>query len=132
LSVELGGCKNIRLALDITTAAINNDPMTIFYSINTNQELFDFIDKGKDQTVHAFQATLGRKHTAPQHLIGKLRNKLGSCRLVLYYLIKADGFNGFVTDPVNPEVDDLTSVWQLLILPHLNTEQVSSPPASQL
>jgi hypothetical protein len=44
--------------------------MTIFHSINPKQELFDFIYKGKDQTGQAFQATLGWKHPAPQHLTG--------------------------------------------------------------
>jgi hypothetical protein len=129
--VQLGGCKRIRLVLDITQAAINDDPMTLVHSINPSQELIDFIYKDGDGTFHAFQSTVGKTHKAQENLIQNLRNRIGNSRLVLYYLIPGNRFYGFVTKPVKPLVDDLTSVWHILI-PNPIQEQVSSPPASQL
>ena len=99
--------------------------MTLFHSINPKQELYDFIYKDDVGAFHAFQATRAKRHTAPLHMIQTLRNDIGNSRLALYYLIPADGFDGFVTEPVKPVTDELTSVWHILI-PKPNKEKIGS------
>jgi hypothetical protein len=120
----LGGCKAIQLGSDIAKAVIDGegDSMTLFHSVNPRQPLFDFIYKDTAGKVHAFQATLSKTHKAQADLIRELRNTLGESRLALYYyVIPAENFNAFVTEPTNPEIDKLTEVWHMLI-PHPKKE----------
>jgi hypothetical protein len=88
--VVLGGCKKVRLGCNILKKVIEGDSMTLFHSTNPSHDLVDFIYKDNDGTVHAFKATLGKKHTVQLHLIQKLRESLGNCRLAMYFLIPED------------------------------------------
>jgi hypothetical protein len=130
-AVQLVGCTKIQLALDIFRAATDDDPMTLFHSINPNHKLFDFIYKDNSGTFHAFQATLDEQHDAKQDSIRALREMPGNPPFVLSYLIPQEQFGGFVTKPTNPEIGELSSAWHILI-PNPNREQNSSKPASQL
>ena len=111
----LGGCKTVRLVSDIARAVILGNPMTIFHSINPSQPLCDFIYKDKNGTIHAFQITKGKTHKIQPKLIKKLRETLGNSCLILYYLIPSDNFMSFVTKPVKPKTDELTSIRHILI-----------------
>jgi hypothetical protein len=113
--VVLGGCTKVRLGCNIAKKVIEGDSMTLFHSTNPSQDLVDFIYKDNDGTVHAFKATLGKKHTVQLHLIQKLRKSLGNCCLAMYFLIAENRFNEFVTEPTNPKTDELSSVWHVLI-----------------
>ena len=115
IDVLLGGCKKARLERNITKAVIEGDSMTLFHSINPSQSLFDFVYKDNDGTIHAFQATLGKKHSFQMDLIQKLRETFGNSRIAFFYLIPADRFNEFVKEAANPKTDDLSSVWHVLI-----------------
>ena len=125
LDFQLGGCSNVRLGLDIANAAMYGDAMTLFHSIDPNQFLFDFIYKDLNGTLHAFQVTLGKTHRLQRTLIQRLRRIIGDSSLVLYYLVPAESFVFFVTNPVYPEPDAHTSVWHICI-PNPNTEKFSS------
>ena len=116
-NLMLGGCNAIRLGLDIAKAVVDSkgDSLTLFHSINPRQPLFDFIYKDTTGKVHAFQATLSKTHKAQADLIRELRSTLGKTPLALYYVIPAENFIAFVTDPTNPETDELTEVWHMLI-----------------
>ena len=99
--------------------------MVLFHSINPQQARIDFIYQDSGGTFPTFQATLGEKQTSPQSLIQRLKYDLENSRVALSYLIPADRFDTFVTIPVNPEMDDLTSVWHILI-PNPNKEKRES------
>ena len=90
--------------------------MTLFHSVNPRYPgLIDFIYKDKAENVHAFQATLKMTQDADPKKIRELRKTLGKSPLTLYYLVPAENFHGFVTDPVKPETDALTSIQHILV-----------------
>ena len=117
VSIELGGCNTIRLGVKIALEAVAGDSMTLFHSVNTRHELFDFIYKDIKGMFHAFQVTLGKTHAVDSDQIKTLRKTLGTSRLALYLVIPADHHNNFVTIPANPRLkgDKLTSIWHILI-----------------
>ena len=112
---KLGGCTAIRLGSNLGEAVLQSDPMILFHSANARHELIDFIYKDKKETVHAFQVTLQKKHKVNDEQIPNLRKTLGNKELVLYYLVPAENYYKFVTDPVDPTKDKLTSINHILI-----------------
>ena len=119
--IKLGACKEVRVGLNIYKAVVKGSSMTLFHSCNPNQPLIDFIYKDKVGHFHAFQATTGVKHTIQKKLARDLRAQLGNVTLSIYYLTPAENFNKFVTAPANPETDELTTIWHILI-PNPNEE----------
>ena len=98
----LGGCKEIRLVLDIVKAAKKN-PNVIFHSVDRSYELIDFIYQDGTGQFHAFQVTLQKDHTADPEKIKNLEQSIGDPnKLSIYYLVPDEQFMTFVTKPVNP------------------------------
>jgi hypothetical protein len=111
----LGGCTAMRMGSNIAQAVLESDPLTLIHSANARHPLIDFIYKDRKGIVHAFQVTLQKTHKAKTDKIRELRETLGNLPLVLYYLIPAENFHVFVTNPVIPKTDELTSVKHIII-----------------
>lgn len=62
--------------------------------------------------MHMFQATIGESYASTFDHIWKIYTQIGDKMLNLYYLVPADEFEDFVTDPVNPK-DKQNSTHQL-------------------
>ena len=99
----LGGCREIRLSLDIV-ASSKSWKNIVFHSIRRDQELIDFMYRDSDGCYHAFQVTIGKTHKCNKDAFNKLTRDLdGPCRL--YYLVPSDHFSGFTTSPVKPKLE---------------------------
>jgi hypothetical protein len=103
---RLGGCASIRLVGDIVESAkAENNTNVLFHSANRNNRLIDFIYRDEVGHFHAFQATLGKTHTANQNDIHDLEAQVGDPKhLSLYYLVPSDNFTTFLTTPTEPTV----------------------------
>jgi hypothetical protein len=100
--IELGGCEKIGTADDIVAAA-KKWPMVVFRPVDPAERLIDFVYRDRNGHFHAFQATIGKTHTANVGEILELERKVGNPRkLSLYYLVPEWRFPTFVTDPVDP------------------------------
>jgi hypothetical protein len=91
-------------------------PMVLFRSLDPRHPLYDFMYRSNDDTFHAFQATIGKTHTANQKKLGELRTKLGTSPLVFYYLVPEERFEDFAITPVDPS-DGLanTVIWHVSV-----------------
>ena len=124
--IPLGGCRKIYQVQNITQAAMDENPGVLFQSADPRYPLIDLIYKDEGGTFHAMQCTTGKKHHANPSHIAALEKMLVGKPLKLYYLVPAERFGSFVTDPVEPETtSNLTSIFHVLI-PNPNEEQVSS------
>jgi len=101
--VELGGCREIRQADDITQAAIDSEPLILFHPVNPGYPLIDFIYQDKEGTFHAFQVTTSAAHSAKTNDLQAVEKRLAGRRFRLYYLVPGEKFRSFVTDPAVPE-----------------------------
>ena len=54
-------------------------------------------------------------HDADPEKKREWRKTLVKSPLTLYYLVPVENFHGFVTDPVKPETDALTSIQHILV-----------------
>ena len=119
-SLTLGGCKEIRLGHNIVNAA-KEDRNVLFHSVDQSYELIDFLYQDDNGHFHAFQATLGKTHSANVAKIKELENAVGisvdpTIKLSLYYLVPGERFEKFVTDPANPrEMGATCSIWHVSI-----------------
>jgi hypothetical protein len=103
---ELGGCTQIRLALDIVAAAMQQ-PLIVYHSVNRQFNLIDFVYQDEGGVFHAFQVTLGKKHDCKPadvlNLYNQLQQGASVIRLLkLYLLVRGEQYPYFVTNPVNP------------------------------
>lgn len=105
IKVRLGGCLSIRLAVDIVGAAMNCRG-DLFHSTNKRYPLIDFIYQDSEGVLHAFQVTVGKSHIVDTTKVKSLQKKIenDNSKLRLYYLVPAENFATFVTDPVKPNV----------------------------
>jgi hypothetical protein len=100
-----GGCTEVRSAGDIVEAAKKRH-MVLFHSAKVSHPLIDFIYRTSKGHFHAFQVTLGPKHSAKVCHIRALERLVGSgSKLSLYYLVPESRFDEFVTDPVDPRAE---------------------------
>jgi hypothetical protein len=100
---EVGGCSEIRLAVDIEKAAFETRNV-VFHSTQKNNPLIDFIYQDDSNHVRAFQVATGSSHSADSKRIGKLAKQAISQgkRLTLYYLVMGGKFGSFQTAPADP------------------------------
>jgi len=70
------------------------------------------------------QCTPGKKHDANPSHIAALEKMLVGKPLKLYYLVLAERFGNFLTDPEPEMTSNLTSIFHVLI-PNPHEEQVS-------
>jgi hypothetical protein len=113
-NLMLGGCTSFQLVLDIVQAAMETK-YVLFHSVDRSYPLIDSIYQDGTGAFHAFQMTLGQKHTANTATIRKLEERVGGWKkLNLYYLVTEVNFTGFVTDPCKAR--DKGVVWKVLIL----------------
>jgi hypothetical protein len=127
--ILLGGCERIQLSSDLASAALST-PNVVHHSVSGQHPLIDFIYQGKDGVIHAFQAAMGERRNAGKEEIDKLHQAVGEHRsLRLYYLVPAERFHNFVTDPVMPvpypEMAAATSLLRLyhVMVPNPRTQQ---------
>jgi hypothetical protein len=98
---KLGGCSDIRLTTDIVQSAL--DPSNIvFHSSNRSFELVDFTYLDALGHIHAFQVTIGMKHSAKHEKMIQFCEHIKPKRCSFYYLVPDKRFQKFVTSPVNP------------------------------
>jgi hypothetical protein len=123
--VSLGGCTEIRLdshydtsgmgaqekALFLESQLVNAarncaEAKVIFHSTNKSHPLFDFLYKDESDHFHAFQATIGKSHSANVAAIVRLEKCVGNAsKLSIYYVVPDFRFAEFQTDPVDPKKD---------------------------
>ena len=115
-TVTLGGCSAVRLVLDIVQAAMET-PDVLFHSVDSNNPLIDFLYRDEKGAFHAFQATIGSKHSANPTKIKELEEQVGGGgKLSLYYLVPDNQFKRFVTNPADPRKEGAScDIWKVLI-----------------
>lgn len=102
LTVLLGGCVSKRQVVDIVEHA-KQTPNVLFHSLDPSYELIDFIYQDGKGAFHAFQATIGKTHSADTDKIRNLQTQVGvKKKLALYYLVPGENYISFMTSPVNP------------------------------
>ena len=113
--IDLGGCTEIRLVADVIGAALSC-PNVLFHSVHRSLALIDFMYRDNEGNIHAFQATVGKTHNAQPTSICQFRQQLGASvnKVALYYLVPANIFPVFVTNPVEPNTDEC-ELWHVLI-----------------
>jgi hypothetical protein len=100
--LTLGGCHDIRQTTDVVGSAVSM-PDIVFHPIDPQHKLIDFMYQDKFRVLHAFQVTLGKKHSAKQTHIKTLQDAVGETRqLRLYYLVPDKNYSVFVTVPGEP------------------------------
>ena len=111
--LSLGGCRKIRLVLDIVQAA-KETPNVLFHSLNPRYPLIDFLYRDEEGAFHAFQATIGNKHRADLTRIQELEQQVSEGKLSLYFLVPSEKLKGFVTTPVIDQ-DEIAScnIWKV-------------------
>lgn len=104
VNLTFGECKEIAFATDMVTAAMNQSNV-VFYSVDQQNELIDFIYMDEKKHLHAFQATIGKDHGATAQSINDLEKKVKEHNLtvLLYYMVPDFRFGEFVTKPVKPK-----------------------------
>jgi len=114
--IPLGGCKGIHHVQNITQAAMDENPGVLFQSVDPRYPLL--ISSIGIKTERFTRCSAQQESAALEKmLVGK--------PLKLYYLVPAERFGNFLTDPVEPETtSNLTSIFHVLI-PNPNKEQVS-------
>jgi hypothetical protein len=100
-TVALGGCTKIQLVQNpVESAKRNGSANVVFHSVDQRYPLIDFLYKDDKGHFHAFQATIGKKHTTNIATIERLGQQVGGAnKLTVYYLVPAENFRSFVLDP---------------------------------
>ena len=117
ITKTLGHCTGIQLVPDIVKEAAENRKV-VFHSTNRQNTLIDFIYRDSDEEggrFHAFQVTLGQKHSAKVENIRALEQRVGLAPLSIYFLLPSDRFDTFVTNPVDPTHGCTTDIWHVCI-----------------
>ena len=86
----MGGCKETRVVPDIVKAA-KETCNVLFHSVTRSNKLVDFLYQDENGAFHAFQVTIGKKHSANvghiKELVGLVQDGNTSIQLSLYYLV---------------------------------------------
>ena len=142
--IWLGGCKKIKLSLNIVEAAHAEKCMTVFHSTQRSYKLIDFIYKDKSNCFHAFQVTTGEKHEAKVETINELVNFISRLstesetlgkdtrasrrakrvKLTIYYLVPGEKFAKFTTNPVNPRKEGACCSIRHVLIPNPSKEMI--------
>eukprot|EP00978_Attheya_sp_CCMP212_P030974 scaffold115720_cov60-Attheya_sp.AAC.1 len=111
--IAIGGCTGSSFQNDCTSAVQAGADGVLCYSSNRFHPLYDMLFK-TGNTYYAFQVTIGTNHDAKQkhidNLVRVLQIGTGGRELRLFYAVHAANFDAFVTNPVQPRCNTVSSV----------------------
>lgn len=126
LALQLGNCttiKGTRESLIVAAKRKGNDNI-LFYSSDQKYPFIDFLYRNGN-TLYAFQATIGEKHTCKPYQLKAAIDEAGKeYEFLLHYLTFDKKYDNFQLDPVNPFKGDnsifvrssMTNNWTLKVI----------------
>mmetsp|Transcript_20683 Transcript_20683/g.47963 ORF Transcript_20683/g.47963 Transcript_20683/m.47963 type:complete len:194 (+) Transcript_20683:1-582(+) len=108
IAITVGSCRSVlRVSNMVETVRTDQTQLNLYYSKDESEELIDMIYR-VDGGFEAIQSTVRKSHDASPDKIRSLKTKLGlgeNETLKIFYAVPSPRFAHFVTDPVNPLLD---------------------------
>lgn len=108
VAITVGSSRSVlRVSNMVETVRTDQTQLNLYYSKNESEELIDMIYR-VDGGFEAIQSTVRKSHDASPDKIRSLKTKLGlgeNETLKIFYAVPSPRFAQFVTDPVNPLLD---------------------------